>query len=183
MMSNLSILFNRIIDKNYPLRRTNKDWLLANGIEIKLRSPGNQSFGFSLDNTNKQPFCFMESKPPKGIAKMCDAIVVLSYKKKDYIFIIEKKTNNKDDYKLQLINGKHFCDWMISLLKEHEHYNQNPTYIGLLSWEPRGIPNREGTTHHDAKKSSKISPQLKPHFNKFEEIRNQTRVFLSNYLQ
>jgi len=181
-MDSISKLFCKTIRKNYKLKRRNKDWLCQNGELIKLRSPGNKSFGFSLDNSTKPLFCFISSNPPQHINKMCDAIICLSYKDKDYLFIIEKKTGNKYNYELQLINGKLFCDWILTLFKQHNHYTDTKSinYIALLVWKPREVPNR-GTTAHNQDRSG--TPQsLAGHFNRFEEIKNQSEIYLKDYL-
>jgi len=106
----------------------------------------------------------------------------LSYKDKDYLFIIEKKTGNKDNYELQLINGKLFCDWILTLFKQHNYYTNTRSinYIALLVWKPREVPNR-GTTAHNQNRSG--TPQsLAGHFNRFEEIKNQSEIYLKDYL-
>lgn len=131
----------------YRLPRENRDWLLDNG--VKLRAPNRHSFAFSLDNQDEPPFVFFNASPPERIAKMCDAIVAMNFKNELCLFVIEQKTQHPDDYKKQLANGRHFCNWLFSLYKEHEYYSRDPVYIGLLISEPRRTPPRETTTHRN----------------------------------
>ncbi len=189
---NLSIgeLFTETIKKDYCLKREGKDWICENGKPIKLRSPNNKSCGFSLDNSTKHPFNFVSSSLPHGIAKMCDAIIVLSNKDEDYIFIIEKKTGNKNEYKLQLINGKIFCDWIITLFEQHGHYNRQEqrkrNYIALLVWEPRKSVDKDQTTHGKGQtthgKEDKMPEILRNHFDRFKDIQNEQQISLLDYL-
>ena len=137
MSRKLIELFQRSIGNEFHLDREDRNWLLQdNNCKISLRVSNRNSLGFSLDHKSQpSPFPFFSSKPPSGIAKMCDAIIALSYKDKAYIFVIEQKTNNQDSYKKQLANGKYFCDWLLMLLKEHKHYSDTPIFIGLLCCE------------------------------------------------
>ncbi len=136
----------RTIDSKYHLKQDNNLWLVE-GIEIKALD--RHSFGFTLDKQESPPFAFLSACPPAHVAKMCDAIIAVSNRKTLYMFSIEKKTANKDDYRKQLTNGKLFCDWLFSLYREHGHHGGEPVHIGLLIWEPRPQP-RKGTTTHGA---------------------------------
>ena len=136
----------RTIGPKYHLERDNKIWMVE-GIEIQAQD--RHGFGFTLDKQESPPFAFLSACPPAYIAKMCDAIIVVFNKRTLYVFSIEKKTANKDDYRKQLTNGKLFCDWLFSLYREHGHHSGDPVHIGLLIWEPRRQP-RKGTTTHGA---------------------------------
>ncbi len=159
----------KTIHTDYHLKRDNLDYLLLDN-EVKLRAPSDCSFAFSLDMRGKPPFRFFRYKPPRPehIAKMCDAIVATNFKNELYLFVIEQKTRHPDDYKKQLANGRHFCNWLFSLYKEHEYYSREPVYIGLLIWEPRPKSPRKGTTAHHGKNQSKSHPL----FDLFLEKRN-----------
>lgn len=118
---------------------------------MKLRAPSYCSFAFSLDKRDKPPpFRFFSNETqPKYIAKMCDTIVAMNFKNELCLFIIEQKTKRTKQYEKQLANGRHFCNWLFSLYKEHEYYSRDPVYIGLLISEPRRTPPRETTTHRN----------------------------------
>lgn len=166
-------LLERTIHEKYHLQRLSKDWKMKSG--VKLRTPGARSLGFSLDNQEHPPFGFLSASPPKDVAKMCDAIVALSFKQNLYVFFVERKTAHLDDYKKQLTNGKLFCDWLIALFKEHASLNGEPIFIGLLVWEPRQSP-RKGTTSHQLEASIKQKQVLPFHY--FFEAKNETHFFL-----
>ena len=128
----------KTIHTDYHLKRENLSYLLIED-EVKLRAPSHYSFAFSLDKRKKgkpTPFPFFGHKPhrPEHIAKMCDAIVAMNFKNELCLFIIEQKTQHSGEYKKQLSNGKHFCNWLFSLYKEHKKEHEDcpldPVYIG-----------------------------------------------------
>lgn len=139
-------LFCQSIDKNFHLERQEKEWTIEGNKDVKIRAPINNSIGFCLDLKKNKPFPFF-ADPPKHVAKMCDGIIVLSHKGKDYIFVIELKSVHPDRYKKQLKNGQYFCDWLLTLLRAYEHYKETVNFIGLLCYEPRETPSK-GTTSH-----------------------------------
>ena len=77
---------------------------------------------------------------------MCDAIIAVWFKEGFYLFIIEQKTAHTGDYQKQLANGRHFCNWPISLYEEHGYLPVNPVYISLLIYQPRQRTVDKGTT-------------------------------------
>ena len=162
-------IIEKTIHTDYHLKRDNLDYLLLDN-KVKLHAPSHCSFAFSLDNRDKPtPFRFFSNETqPKHIAKMCDAIVDMNFKNELYLFIIEQKTKRTKQYEKQLANGRHFCNWLFSLYKEHKHCSSDPVYIGLLIWEPRPKSPRKGTTAHHGKNQSKSHPL----FDLFLEKRN-----------
>ncbi len=119
----------RTIASKYHLRREKRRWLVD---DIEIQAQDQHSFGFTLDKPDSPPFAFLGSSPPAHVAKMCDAIIAVSDGETLYVFSIEKKTQNKDDYRKQLTNGKLFCDWLFSLYREHKHHSGELVHIGLL---------------------------------------------------
>ena len=101
---------------------------------------------------------FISGNPPEHIGKMCDAIVVLTYKGMSYLFCIEQKSGHKGDYKKQLMNGAIFCNWLMDLFKVHGHFNQRPIYLGLLVFKPRAKAVRKGLTSHREDKPEEFGP-------------------------
>ncbi|MCY3985422.1 MAG: hypothetical protein OXF23_00025 [Candidatus Dadabacteria bacterium] len=169
-------LIKRTIKKDYHLQRQSKNWFLAN--DVKLRAPGKDSLGFSLDNAQKPPFAFFEGDLPEHMAKMCDAIIALSFRQHLYLFIIEQKTSSPGEYKKQTSNGKYFCEWLFSLYKEHGHCFDEPIYIGLLIWEPRESPPKGKTSHR-----SKPVPGMHHNFEYFFEEKNNQRICLQKFIR
>lgn len=149
-------IIEKTIHTDYHLKRDNFGYLLTDS-EVKLRAPNHCSFAFSLDKRDKPPpFRFFSNETqPKYIAKMCHALVVINFKNELCLFIIEQKTKRTKQYEKQLANGRHFCNWLFSLYKEHEYDSRDPVYIGLLIWEPRKKSPRKGTTAHHGKNQSK----------------------------
>lgn len=139
-------LLQKSIKQQYYLLRNGRDWVLADG--VNLRAPNRYSLGFSLDNSKNPPLAFFSENPPADIAKMCDAIIVLPHKSILYFFIIEQKTSNKGDYRKQLANGKFFCQWLVSLYCHHGYCDAaSVQYIGMLIWQPRQSPSKGEMTH------------------------------------
>ncbi len=189
MSRKLIELFQRSIGNKFHLDREDRNWLLhENNCKIKLKSPDKYSLGFSLDRNSKpSPFPFFTSNPPCDIAKMCDAIIALSYKGKAYIFVIEQKTGNKGEYYKQLTNGKYFCDWLLALLNQHKHYSDTPIFIGLLCWEPRDKSPRKGPTTHGSngstiKKEQHTLLSEPTLFKALYEIQNQEEIYLQELI-
>lgn len=135
------------IDKKFHLKRQEKGWTIEGKTNVQIRVPTNKSVGFCLeDRGGNNPFPFF-GNPPKHIAKMCDGIIALSHKDKDYIFVIELKSSHTDDYEKQLKNGQYFCEWLLTSLRAYGHYKEEVHFIGLLCHEPRKTPPK-GTTSH-----------------------------------
>lgn len=169
-------IIEKTIHEDYYLSKKNRDWLLDNN--VKLRAPDRNSLGFSLDNEQRPPFVFFKGDLPAHMAKMCDAIIALYFKRRLYLFIIEQKTANSGQYKKQLANGRCFCDWLFSLYKEHEYCSDDPVYIGLLIWHPR-TSSRKGKTAH------KSTPRPKTHhrFKHFFEEKNNRNIYLQKFIE
>ena len=160
----------------YHLPREGPDWLLAKG--IRLRSPHRHSLGFSLDNARKPPLAFFSGSPPPDLAKMCDAILALDDKEGLYLFIVEQKTADSGDYDKQLANGRLFCEWLISLYRQHGYCSkqQRIEFIGLLVWEPRPTP-RKGSTSHQP-----YEPAKRTGFPRFFNLRNESLIQLRDLI-
>lgn len=166
-------LFATSITKKWHLRRNNERWQLEeNNIEIEFKTPNCYSLGFSLDKPNKFPF--LNNKPPKNIAKMCDGIIAMSYKNKVYIFLIEQKTINEGQYKKQLVNGWHFCQWLLGLFKEHNYYDGKVCFIGLLYKKSKKSIHKQPTTHKKTNPLTSVSQ-----YSIFET--NQPVTYLQQY--
>ncbi len=169
-------IIEKTISEDCHLPRENRDWLLAD--DVKLRAPDRNSLGFSLDNEKKPPFVFFADDPPAHMAKMCDAIIALSFKRRLYLFIIEQKTSSPGEYKKQLANGRCFCDWLFSLYKEHEYCSEDPIYIGLLIWKPRTSPPRGETSHRNRLVSGKHH-----RFEHFFDEKNNQDINLQKFIK
>lgn len=157
------------IHGRYRLSRKKDAYILPNDIRVY---PSNQySYGFSLDHPTVAPFAFWSGSPPKDLAKMCDAIVVYSDGNDLICTLIEQKTGNPGECEKQLVNGKLFCQWLVSLCQQHNYTPKGQaTYFGVLLWEPKPIPQKGTTTHQ--------KPNAKRHdlFDKFFDIQNDTYV-------
>ena len=154
-------LFRQCIDEKFYLQREGREWLLEDNWVLKLKTPRRDSLGFRLDE-DPSPFRFFRGSPPEGVAKMCDAIIALSYKGRLYIFLVEQKTKWEDDYEKQLKNGKYFCDWLLVLLREHGRYkDQDTVFIGLLCMR-RSSPGKELATHRKNEEIEKIEDKMMP---------------------
>lgn len=126
MSNNLVELFKNSINKKNVIS-ANENKIFLDEKKYEYIFPNNHAYiCFTLDNNKnrtKNNFPFFADRPPRGIEKMCDEMVIIFKKNKNYIFCIERKSGkNTEGYKKQIINGKHFCNWIINLLKEHKHF-------------------------------------------------------------
>lgn len=114
-MNNIIARLEQTMKKQLKLKRNNRDWLIP-GTNIRVRSLHRHSMGFSLDvpDSKKKPLAFFSGSPPQHLAKICDALIAAVDQRKLYLFAIEIKSGNKDDYYKQLTNGRHFWRWLIS---------------------------------------------------------------------
>ena len=159
----------RAIHGRYGIQKKGPTFVLAKGIRVHVN--GKSSFGFSLDSEEHPPFSFLRDSPPKHLAKMCDAIIVFESSGGLYFAVIEQKTGDPADYDKQLANGKFFCEWLMSLCREHGYtHNETITYLGVLVWEPRPIPLKGSTTHRNFQASHHRL------FDKFFDLQNETDI-------
>ncbi len=136
-------LFCQSIDKNFRLDRQGRKWTIEGATNVQIHVPTNKSVGFCLEDIEEnkpvegnKAFPFF-GNPPEHVAKMCDGIIALSYKDKDYIFMIELKSGNTDDYKIQIKNGQYFCEWLLTLFEKYCHYEKKVHFIGLLCYKSK----------------------------------------------
>ncbi|WP_025771980.1 hypothetical protein [Thioalkalivibrio sp. HK1] len=176
----------KTIDSRYRLKRKSRDWLLdESDNRIRIRVPDRNSIAFSLDKKNERPFAFFSGNPPEGIAKICDAFLFCIYEGKGYLFIIEVKSAHKERSEKQLINGKFFCDWLLSLCREHGYLNIEFSVVSLLLWEPR---DREVTYQlASGRRSDNEDPDIerKPktkHFCLRLEVKNRRQIALQELM-
>ena len=183
-MNNIIAILEQTIDDELKLKRDNRDWLISD-INIQLRSPHRHSMGFSLDvpGSKQKPLAFFSGDPPRYLAKICDALIAVVDKNKLYLFAIEIKSGNKDDYRKQLANGRHFWGWLIALCKEHGYLlpQAEPLYIAVLIWKPREKQVRKGTTAH--RSNSGIKADTKKGFDARFEIQNHNLIILHELIQ
>ena len=114
---------------------------------------------------------------------MCDALIAVVDQSKLYLFAIEIKSSNKDDYRKQLANGRHFWHWLIALCKEHGYQplKPEPLYIAVLIWKPRKKQVRKGATAH--RSSLGIKAATKEGFTARFEIQNRSSFRLYDLIQ
>ena len=185
-MNNIIKILKQTIDRKLKLKRDNRDWLISGtNTNIQLRSPHRHSMGFSLDvpGSKQKPLAFFSSSPPRFLEKMCDALIAVVDQRKLYLFAIEIKTGNKDDYCKQLANGRHFWRWLIVLCKEHGYLplKPEPLYIAVLIWKPRKKQVRKGATAHRGNSGIKVTTQES--FTAQFKIQNRNLIFLHELIQ
>ena len=161
---------------NDQIKMSKGAWVIDK--DIRIHTCGYSSFGFSLDNETHRPFAFLKDSPPKHIDKKCDAIIIFADDDTLYIAIIEQKTGHPDGHDKQLANGKFFCEWMVSLCKEHGYYNHKAIeYFGLLVWEPRAQPLKGETTYNSPEAQSSAL------FDKYFDAANVHRIYLRDLVE
>lgn len=185
-MNNIIAILEQTIDDELKLKRNNRDWLIAYaGTNIQLCSPHRHSMGFSLDvpGSKQRPLAFFSGSPPQHLAKICDALIAVVDQRKLYLFAIEIKSGNKEDYRKQLANGRHFWRWLIALCKEHGYLplKPEPLYIAVLIWQPRKKQARKGATTHA--KNHGIESAAQEGFAARFEIRNHSQIYLCDLIE
>lgn len=160
------------IHGHYQMKEKRNALLLDNDTKtIRVHTNSKNSFGFCLDDAKRPPFQFFKPSPPEHLKKMCDAIIIFEGGQTLYFTLIEQKTGDPAEYDRQLANGKFFCEWLVSLCREHGYcLHTNISYFGVLVWEPRLMPLKGSTTHS--------LPEACPHrlFDKFFDLQNQTDI-------
>ena len=183
-MNNIITILEQTIDDELKLKRDNRDWLIPD-TNIQARSPHRHSMGFSLDipAPKQKPLAFFSGHPPWYLAKICDALIAVVDQRKLYLFAIEIKSGNKDDYRKQLANGRHFWRWLIALCKEHGYLplKPEPLYIAVLIWKPRKKQVRKGATAHRGNSGIKAATQKG--FDARFEIQNHNLIILCELIQ
>ena len=187
-MNNTIAILEQTIKDELKLNRDDRDWLIPDtktNTKIQARSPHRYSIGFSLDvpASNHKPLAFFSSSPPQCLAKMCDALIAVVDHSKLYLFAIEIKSGNKDDYREQLANGRHFWRWLIALYKEHGYLppQSEPLYIAVLIWKPREKQVRKGATAH--RSNSGIKAATQKGFDTRFEIQNHNLIILRELIK
>ena len=185
-MNDIIKILEQTIDDELKLKRDNRDWLIPDtNTNIRARSPHRHSTGFFLDvpDSKQKPLAFFSNSPPQGLAKMCDALIAVVDQKKLYLFAIEIKSGNKDDYRKQLANGRHFWRWLIALCKEYGYLplKSEPLYVAILIWQPREKQVRKGATAHRGNSGIKIFKQK--NFTTGFEIQNHNLIILHELIQ
>ena len=183
-MNDIIAILEQTIENELKLKRDNRDWLISD-TNIQLRSPHRHSMGFFLDvlGTKQKPLAFFSGHPPRYLAKICDALIAVVDQSKLYLFAIEIKTGNKDDYRKQLANGRHFWRWLIALCKEHGYLplEPEPLYVAVLIWKPREKQVRKGATAHRG--NSGIKAFTQKNFTAGFEIQNLNLIILHELIQ
>lgn len=185
-MNNIIEELKKTIDQKLHLQQNQQGWLITDkNTKIQVRSLHEHSMGFSLDvaDSKQRPLAFFSSSPPQGLAKMCDALIAVVDQSKLYLFAIEIKSGNKDDYRKQLANGRHFWRWLIALCKEHGYLlpQSEPLYIAVLIWKPRKKQVRKGATTHT--KNHGIESATQEGFTARFEIRNRSSFRLYDLIR
>ncbi|EKA7356579.1 hypothetical protein OL322_004120 [Vibrio vulnificus] len=106
---------------------------------------GAQGFGFTLDQpTGGHSWKFISKSPLSGVVSVCDGILVFSYDNKNYIVVMDLKSNGTGSAFKQIKSGILLCDWLYSLLKLNNHTHDTFEYIGLIC-KSRGAVSKKTT--------------------------------------
>ena len=187
MSSDFIDTIQRAVRGQYHLQKCKRKWIFKEDTGVPRKTVHihvsiEDSIAFSLDREPK-PFAFFSDQAPPGFAKMCDAILFYFCENKTYLFVIEVKTGNKGDCENQLINGKLFCDWLISLYIQHKSSNPCVSVVPLLIWEPRQNSDRKGTTTHHGNGDGIQEKSFGRFDERGFEIRNRNTVPISDLIK
>lgn len=141
MSADLISTFSDIIDDKFKLANDGGYWKIEESAitatNRKLLIGGIKGFGFSLDIEKQQPWGFFKPNPPKGIASVCDGIIIFLHENKTYIVILDLKSTNEGKATKQILSTKYLCEWLCQLIALHCKINSVPTTIGLICKQKR----------------------------------------------
>ena len=99
-MNNIIAVLEKTIDQKLHLQQNQQGWLIPDiNTNIQVRVLHEHSMGFSLDVTDskQKPLAFFSSRPPRYLAKICDALIAVFDQSKLYLFAIEIKSERKNN--------------------------------------------------------------------------------------
>lgn len=115
-----------------------------------LQIQASHSMGFSLDKAGSQNWGFFTKKSlPKGMAQVCDGILICECKGKFYTLLIDLKSKKVSNANEQILSSLFLCNWLNELISLHKVCTQNISFefIGLICLAGRKTPRKGGTKH------------------------------------
>jgi hypothetical protein len=145
--------FEQLIHPDWRLPRNGSIWLLTEpknvnkqGKNYQIELIGGPSYAFSLDQSETDPWPFIRAAELKGIRKVCDALIVIQRDEHNYVVALEMKSTNPDKAERQIASSRLLINWLIDLLKLHNHWNGNWKFCGVISFTPRNQERKGATT-------------------------------------
>ena len=117
--------------------------------KVTFKSTSENIFAFSLDYKFKEKikiFPFFDQSLA-NITKVNDCIIFYVIKNKIHIFLVELKSNNLSDYKIQLQAGKNFVHYLNNMMNLvfQKNYFIDEKDIKCLVFTTRNMPQKQGT--------------------------------------
>jgi hypothetical protein len=98
-----------------------------------LKIGGAKGFGFTLDKDGRHPWNFIVNGPLEGVVSVCDGIIILHYKKNNYIIVLDLKSKNAGAKAFKQVSaGIYLCEWLCNLLKLNKHLVETFKFIGIV---------------------------------------------------
>lgn len=129
--------FEQIIEPAYALNKTGNMFEIEetarNSTNKLLKIGGCQGFGFSLDQPGRHPWQFIVNGPLEGVVSVCDGILILKYKNKNYIIVLDLKSKKAGSKAIkQVSSGVYLCEWLCNLFKLNNHLTESFEFIGVV---------------------------------------------------
>ena len=129
--------FEQIIEPTYALNKTGNMFQIEetarDSTNRQLKIGGSKGFGFSLDQPGRHPWQFIIDGPLKGVVSVCDGVLILRYKNKNYIIVLDLKSTKVSEKAMkQLYSGIYLCKWLCNLLKLNNHLTESFEFIGVV---------------------------------------------------
>jgi len=145
--------FEQLIHPDWKLPRDGSLWILTEpknqnkqDKNYQIELIGGPSFAFSLDQPGTDPWPFiMNAEDMRGMRKVCDALIVMQRDEQNYVIALEMKSNNEGKAERQIASSHLLINWLIDLLKLHNHWNGKWNFCGVISFTPRN-QERKGAT-------------------------------------
>ncbi len=145
-------IFNEIIDNDFKLNtdpliieeKKNKGNDKSKGRYVTLKKTGKIFvFSFDKDEEKLRVFRFFNNSA-KDINKKNDAIILCENKGEIYVLLIELKSGKIGGALKQLLSGKIFVDFIVSLINLHYGKNLSVKYRGIV-FSTRKTPKKKPT--------------------------------------
>ncbi|HMW28830.1 MAG: hypothetical protein JSR64_05745 [Nitrospira sp.] len=148
-MMSLVGVFEGLIHSDWRIERIDSNWHVREHKPTSnpdLKISGAKAFGFSLDQSGRMAWPFMQALA--GMHKVCDAIIIAEIDDAPLVIAVELKSGNIGTASRQIHSTWLFMEWLRTLLEYHSHWPHGWMFCGLISSTPRRQEHK-GTTHRN----------------------------------
>lgn len=122
---------------------------------------GCKSFGFSLDKDGVEPWAFIKPNTTlAGMKQVCDSVVIAHDEDNDYIIAMDLKSTRSGSARKQIRSTKILVDWIIELMRQHNHWNGNYKFIGIINKVGRSQPKKRTSRRSNSVLVSQVEGEI-----------------------